>query len=251
MGEPGAARRGRDDRGDALVAVDAGDLLDEVLGGGEVGAPGRRGHREQVPVAGDRAADRLQDRDDLALEVDDADDLRREVDVHRHRYRVGRGAHVGDVRVGDSPAVLDEQVDGELGRGGRERRVDAALEAARGLAGQLVPAGRARDGDRLEVRGLDEHVAGRRTDLGLGAAHDAGDRDGALAAVVGDEQVARVEGAVDVVEGRQPLAGARTAHDDRALEGGEVEGVQRLAEAEHHVVRDVDRQRDRAHARPR
>ena len=26
---------------------DAGDLLDEVLGGGEVGAPGRRGHREQ------------------------------------------------------------------------------------------------------------------------------------------------------------------------------------------------------------
>ena len=156
-------------------------------------------------------------------------------------------ADVGDVGVGDSPAVLDEQVDGQLGRRGRQRRVDAALEAARGLAGQLVPAGRAGDGDRLEVRGLDEHVAGRRTDLGLAAAHDAGDRDGAIAAVVGDEQVARVEGTLDVVEGRQPLAGARTAHDDRALEGGEVEGVQRLAEAEHHVVRDVDRQRDRAH----
>ena len=53
-------------------------------------------------------------------------------------------------------------------------------------------------------------------DLGLGAAHDAGDRDGPLAAVVGDEQVARVEGAVDVVEGGQPLAGPRAAHDDRA-----------------------------------
>ena len=54
------------------------------------------------------------------------------------------------------------------------------------------------------------------TDLGLGAAHDAGDRDGALAAAVGDEQVARVEGAVDVVERRQPLAGAGAAHDERA-----------------------------------
>ena len=50
------------------------------------------------------------------------------------RCRGGRGADVGDVGVGDSPAVLDEEVDGELGRGGRERRVDAALEAARGLA---------------------------------------------------------------------------------------------------------------------
>ena len=73
----------------------------------------------------------------------------------------GGRADVGDVGVGHSPAVLDEQVDGELGGGGGERRVDAALEAARGLAGQLVPPGRAGDGDRLEVRGLDEHVAGR------------------------------------------------------------------------------------------
>ena len=90
VGETGAARGGRDDRRDALVAVDAGDLLDEVLGGGEVGAPGRRGHREQVAVAGDRAADGVEDRDDLALEVDDADDLGREVDVHGHRSRRGR-----------------------------------------------------------------------------------------------------------------------------------------------------------------
>ena len=104
-------------------------------------------------------------------------------------------------------------------------------------------------GDRLEVRGLDEHVAGRGPDLGLGATHDAGDRHCPLATVVGDEQVARVEGAVDVVEGLQPLTGTRPAHHERALERGEVEGVQRLAEAEHHVVRDVDRQRDRAHAR--
>ena len=83
VGEPGAARGRREDRGDALVAVDAGDLLDEVLGGGEVGAPGGRGHREQVRRRGSTAQPiASQHRDDLALEVDDADELGREVDVH-------------------------------------------------------------------------------------------------------------------------------------------------------------------------
>ena len=128
-------------------------------------------------------------------------------------------------------------------------RVDTALEAARGLGGQLVPPRGPGDRHRVEVRRLDEDVARRAADLGLGAAHDAGDGDGALAAAVGDEQVAGVEGAVGVVERGDPLAGAGPPHDDRRLEGGEVEGVQRLAEAEHDVVRDVDRQRDRAHAR--
>ena len=52
-----------------------------------------------------------------------------------------RGADVGDVGVGDAAAVLDEQVDGQLGRGRRERRVDAALEAARGLATAACAAG--------------------------------------------------------------------------------------------------------------
>ncbi len=52
---------------------------------------------------------------------------------------------------------------------------------------------------------------------------------------------------VDVVEGGQPLAGPRPAHDDPLPETPEVVGVQRLAEAEHDVVRDVDGQGDRPH----
>ena len=68
-------------------------------------------------------------------------------------------------------------------------------------------------------------------------------------ATVGDEEVGGVERAVDVVQRRDPLARAGAADDDRRLEGGQVERVQRLAEAEHDVVRHVDRQRDRAHPR--
>ena len=66
---------------------------------------------------------------------------------------------------------------------------------------------------------------------------------------VGDEQVLGGEGALDVVERREALAGPGAAHDDRAREPVDVEGMQRLADGEHHVVRHVDGERDRAHPR--
>ena len=78
------------------------------------------------------------------------------------------------------------------------------------------------------------------------AAHDAGDAD--RSAVVGDQQIVGVEGADDVVEGGDLLAGLGAADDDVALKLGPVVGVVGLAELEHDVVADVDGERDRAHA---
>ena len=51
--------------------------------------------------------------------------------VTSRRYAVARrrAVDVGDAGVGGAAAVLDEQVDGQLGGGRRQRRVDAALEA--------------------------------------------------------------------------------------------------------------------------
>ena len=81
-------------------------------------------------------------------------------------------------------------------------------------------------------------------DLGLLAAHDPGERDRAVG--VGDHEVVGDERALDAVERRQPLAGPGAADDDlRAVERREVEGVERVSEREHHVVRDVDDVRDR------
>ena len=51
-----------------------------------------------------------------------------------------------------------------------------------------------------------------------------------VSAAVGDEQVLGVEGARDVVEGGELLPGPGPARADRARQGVEVEGVQRLAE---------------------
>ena len=52
-------------------------------------------------------------------------------------------------------AVLDEQIHDILGGHRRKLGVRAAFEALGRLARQLVAAGRPRDGDRVEMRGLD------------------------------------------------------------------------------------------------
>ena len=96
-----------------------------------------------------------------------------------------------------------------------------------------------------DVRGLVVHAAGL-------AAHDTGEADDArrpAGRAVRDEQVLRVEGAVDAVERLQVLPRTRATHDDRADEAGGVVRVQRLPEVEHDVVRHVDREVDGPHAR--
>ncbi len=97
----------------------------------------------------------------------------------------------------------------------------------------------------LEVRRLDQDRGGGETDLGVEAAHDTG--DGLGTGLVGDDDVVGVEGASDVVEGLQLLPRLRGAHGDGPVETVAVPGVQRLAEFQHHVVGDVDGQRDRSH----
>src|SRR5690606_19789397 len=109
---------------------------------------------------------------DLGEEADDP--LGRVVDTgepadlgegEAHRGRATRPVEVGDRGVGGAAAVLDEEVDHALGGDRLQRRVDASLEALGRLGGQLVPTGRAGHRHRVEVRGLDEDVGGRRADL--------------------------------------------------------------------------------------
>ena len=115
---------------------------------------------------------------------------------------------VGHGRVGGAAAVLDQQVDaswaaagGSAGSTPRSKRFDASVTSLW------------RRDERATVIGS-KCAASMRTsvvdgvDLAGGAAHDAGDAERALAAV-GDEQVLRVEGPLDVVEGRQGLSRPR------------------------------------------
>src|SRR5699024_10744424 len=136
-----------------------------------------------------------------------------------------------------------------------EPRVDAAFEATRGLRGQFVATGSAGNRDRVEVSGLDDDFGRLVVDLDVGAAHDSGQADDlstlarSTSTAVGDEQILGIERALDIVESRELLPRTRTADDDLVTEQRSVVGVQRLAEFEHDVVRDIHGQADRTHSR--
>ena len=87
----------------------------------------------------------------------------------------------------------------------------------------------------------------RLVDTRMVATHDAGETNGLL--VVRDHEHRVIHRDVAPVEKSQRFARARAAHDDAAIDFAPVIGVHRLAELEHHVVRDVDDRVDRTQTR--
>ena len=206
-------------RRDLVVAAQPGDLLDEVGAVAQVGAPATAA-RDDVSVAGRRRPSTAQPivaqmarTTHLVARVVHADAAGRagrrvESDGRRGRALVD----VGDARVGRAAAELDQQarrparrpLPATSGSTPRSKRLDASVAS-------LCRRDGAGDRDRVEVRGLDEHVRSSAPSTSVrGAAHDAGERR-AGAAAVGDQQVLGVERALDVVEGRRaaPLPRAR------------------------------------------
>ena len=128
----------------------------------------------------------------------------------------------------------------------RLKRPDASLGRSRRST-------RAANADEIEVGRLQQDVLRRRRHLGLGPAHDSGQRD--RPGTVGDDQHVRRQVALDAVEGLQCLFRPGRADDDgRRLAAGAglqfvvVEGVQRLAPFQHDVVGHVDDVVDGPHA---
>ena len=103
----------------------------------------------------------------------------------------------------------------------------------------------------VEAGALDHHVNGVVLDFGIHAAHNAGQRHGALA--VGNQAHAGVEHALLAVERRELLIllGGANHHAAMAIargKGVQIKGVQRLTGEHHHVIGDVDDVVVRAHA---
>ena len=118
-------------------------------------------------------------------------------------------------------------------------RVHAALETIRCVGGQGQLPARRPDGPGFEERALQEHVHGVRRDLGLLPTHDAGDGHGTTR--VADQKHVGREPAFLAVEGGELLFfGRRPAHHDGGtVQPGQVEGVERLAQLQEHIVRGV------------
>ena len=163
----------------------------------------------------------------------------------------GRGENVdvagSDLAAGD---LLDERAR-DVGDIHATGLIDLAFKANGGVGDQRQVAAGVRGATGVEAGALDHHVDGVVLDLGIHAAHNAGQCHGTLA--VGDEAHAGVERALLAVEGRKLLVllGGANHHATMAIalgKGVQVKGVQRLTGEHHHIVGDVDDVVVRAHA---
>ncbi len=205
----------------------------------------RRDHAEHVAGARHLHAEAAQDVLDLAARNLDAEQARHALGPQGHaralrllRFRLGQHR-----RARAAARDLGQQPGRALERAFLAARIHAALEALRGVGDHSVTAGAPGDRIRCEERHLEEHVGRVRGDAALLAPHHAreADRRGRIR----DHQRVGIDRDLPAVEQPEPFARAREAHVDARVEAAQVIGVHRLAELEHHVVRDVHDRADR------
>ena len=208
----------RDGRRHAAHAPQAQDLLDQIDLARQVRAEARRGNHKVLAVALDGAAqagERALDK--VGLDVGAADGVHAGQAQLNAVDGLGRGENVdvagSDLAAGD---LLDERA-GNVGDIHAAGLVDLALKADGGIGDQRQVAAGVRGAAGVEAGALDHHVDGVVLDLGIHAAHNAGQRHGTLA--VGDEAHAGVERALLAVEGRELLVllGGANHHAAMAL----------------------------------
>ncbi len=239
-----APRTGGDPIGDVVEAVEPGDLLDEVHGPADVGAPGRhRDVQRVVPVdaetkPGEHAGD------DVACDLDAEHprDLRQR-QVHHSgidpaRVGVDLGRHLG---TGDLDQQLGHPVGGDVAVVG----VHAPLEPGRRFGAEVEALGGEEHLGGVPVGRLHQDRGGAVVHLGIGAPHHPGQRH--RAGGVAHHDVVGFQFPLDVVEGDDPTVLPGTADDDGVAEPVEVEGVGGMADFDHGVVGGVDHVGDGPH----
>ena len=185
-------------------------------------------------------------------------DRERDVDARERLHAIGaeanaalRGLRSDDMHVTARRDGAGCELEGELDRTAQHlldiARVDAALEAMARFGVHAVATCRPAHRARIEPRALVEHALRVVLDLAVGAAHDAGERDGTVA--VADEEIVGDELAVDAVERLHRLAFLGEPHVDLgAAHAREIERMHRVAVLEHHEIRHIDDVRDRTDA---
>ena len=246
-------RREHGERGRQTVeSVMPPDFFDEVDLARHIDAEARNAHAPGAAVEIRRLhieAERRQDPHDVILRhvhAEHAADPRRP--QRDAGVRAGRRIPIDEAA--DCLAGADLPEEGSRAADASRRCGDVAspLEADRCFSLQSQPLARPSNGGRVEARTLERDSRRSRTNFGAATAHDAADRRGPRR--VGDDQHFRIERTVHSVQRRQALARPRAANHERlAVEPIEIERVHRLADLQHHVVRDVDDVADRSNAR--
>ena len=244
--------RDRRQRRDVVKAIDAGDLLDQILFDLDVEAVAGRGDDDGLIRAAGRFHNRApvrqaQPRENAAHFVGrnrHADDLLRTCNAHRDRLA---GGHVDGLvieRTGLTAANLKDQRADAVEMGRDRLPVHATLKAVPGVGGEVVAAAAALNGERVPERGFDVDVLRVERHGRAVTAHDAGERFNRV--VVGDDTDFVVELDGVAIEQLERFARLAPAHFEPAMHLVEIEHVRRAAELKHHVVGNVDQRCDRA-----
>ena len=95
--------------------------------------------------------------------------------------------------------------------------------------------------ESVQTRRTRSNIFGGKGDFGFSAAHDSADTHGARAVAIGNHADARIELAIDPVESFHFFVLFRAADNDFVVAHFVVvKRVQRVAQLQHHVVRNVD-----------
>ena len=232
--------RGRQASGELVIAVVTSQFFDQVNLAADVPPPGGRGHPPGILVgAGGHKAQRGQKALDqgrgqrLAQSAQDFPLAKRDFG-----HVPAAGVDVNDTGEQFAAGQLQEEFRAATRRAHRRFHVQAALEAGAGFRAQAQVFRRPASSHRFEPGRLEQDVLGAQADLRRRPAQDAGQGHRALG--VGDDEMMRLQGARDAVEGGDFLARLGGPHHDALLgQGVEVEGVRGVAEFEQDVVGDV------------
>ena len=158
-----------------VVADDPRDFLYDVLFDMDVRPPvGRRDRHCAVRRVLDREAERVQRRPRLRFGEVRAEQAAQPCVGERNAWRGARaGEHVANALRGLAARRLHNEADGAAQRPLRKFRIQPLLKAQRGVRPQLERVRRSPRVDRVERRGLQQHVAGGRGHFGVRAAHHA------------------------------------------------------------------------------
>ena len=225
--------------GNAVIAVDAGNLFHQVFFNLHIEAPARGNGLPLVLSLGDFAAEAAQNVAHLSVGNVVADQAIELAAAQGDSRTLRQRRIIGDVdnRAGFTAADIDQQASRALHGLILQSRIDAALVAVGGIGVQTVAARAAGDGQRAEEGALQQHVLRFVIHTGVFAAEDTAHRQRFTA--IGNDQRIGIQFGFAAVKQSQGFALFRHAHYDAAVDAVAVKGVHRLAQLKQDVVGDV------------
>ena len=231
-----------------VIAIDAGNLFDQVFFDLHVETPARRHGMPLILAFGNFTAQTTQNVANLLIFNVMANQTIQFAAAQTDGRRLRQSRFIGHVnnRTRFTAANIHQQAGCALHCLILQRGVHAALVAVGSIGMQTMTAGAAGNGQRAEERAFQQNVLRFIVYAGVLAAENSAHSQGFL--VVSNNQSIGIQISLGAVEQDQGFAFMRHTHDNSAFNAVFIEGVHRLAELEQNVVGHVNNGIDGANA---